>query len=43
MGTNVQSTDVLSRIIWGARTELKRAGGNAIRYEAYEHPLVTSL
>ena len=23
MGTNVQSTDVLSRIIWGARTELK--------------------
>jgi peptide/nickel transport system permease protein len=23
MGTNVQSTDVLSRVIWGARTELK--------------------
>jgi peptide/nickel transport system permease protein len=23
MGTNVQSTDVLSRIVWGARTELK--------------------
>ena len=23
MGTNVQSTDVLSRIIWGTQTELK--------------------
>src|SRR5262245_57164236 len=23
MGTNVQSTDVLSRIIWGAQTEIK--------------------
>ena len=23
MGTNVQSTDVLSRVIWGAQTELK--------------------
>ena len=23
MGTNVQSTDVLSRVIWGTRTELK--------------------
>jgi diguanylate cyclase (GGDEF)-like protein len=37
------SLDGLLRHADAIMSELKRAGGNAIRYEAYEHPLVTSL